>query len=152
MYSDLSFQIIKTMKTNPSTYHIWQVKLLLSQIEAHNRRSLNDMKVDGQDQNEPLMSSEFTLSIKQKVASIFDSWEQKITPYLRKYLGLPSTRKISHTDEDIRKILSCFLIYHDLPRNVLKNVDGESELECILALESLALSVEAMHKIQTLVR
>ncbi|KAI8431904.1 hypothetical protein MSG28_004457 [Choristoneura fumiferana] len=102
--------------------------------------------------NEPLMSSEFTLSIKQKVANIFDSWEQKITPYLRKYLGLPGTRKISNTDEDVKKILSCFLIYHDLPRNVLKNVDGDCELGCILALESLALSAEALHKIQTLVR
>lgn len=143
-------KIIKTMKTDPSTYHIWQVKLLLSQIEAHNKRALSDMRVDGQDQNEPLMSSEFTLAIKQKVAHIFDGWEHKITPYLKKYLGLPSTRKISSTDDDIKKILCAFLIFHDLPRNVLKGVD--CDLEGIMAMEGLSLSVEAVYKIESMLR
>ena len=119
-------QIIKTMKQDPSSYHVWQIKLLLSQIENHNKRTMNEMKVDGQEtSNEPLISSEFTLAIKQKVANIFDSSEARLTPFLRKYLGLPSSRKIGSCDDDVKKILSGFLVYHDIPKGALKNAAGK---------------------------
>ncbi|XP_026741870.1 anaphase-promoting complex subunit 1 [Trichoplusia ni] len=142
-------KIIKTMKPDPSSFHVWQIKLLLSQIENHNRRSMNEMKVDGQEsQNEPLISSEFTLAIKQKVSNIFDSWEGRLTPFLRKYLGLPSSRRISTCDDDVKKILSGFLVYHDLPKGALKDVMGEDTLSVLLALEGL--SVNACSKLATL--
>lgn len=121
----LFFQIIKTMKPDPTSYHIWQIKLLLSHIDNHNRRTMNEMKVDDQDPtNEPLISNEFTLAIKQKVSSIFDSWESRLAPFLRKYLGLPSSRKISGCDDDVKKILSGFLVYHDLPKGAMKDAVG----------------------------
>ncbi|KAL4715619.1 hypothetical protein ACJJTC_006198 [Scirpophaga incertulas] len=146
-------KIIKSMKTNPSTYHMWQIKLLLSQIEAHNRRNINEMKIDGQDvQNEPLISTEFTLAIKQKVSNVFDGWEIKIIPYLRKYLGLPSSRKICSCDEDMKKILSSYLVFHDLPKGVLRNVVVDNELSVLLDLERSHLSVDALSKIETLLR
>ncbi|CAH0400129.1 unnamed protein product [Chilo suppressalis] len=146
-------KIVKTMKTDPSTYHMWQIKMLLSQIESHNRRILDEMKVDGQDvQNEPLISTEFTLAIKQRVCNIFDGWEIKIIPYLRKYLGLPSSRKISSSDEDMRKILSSYLVFHDLPKGVLRSVSSDNELGVILDLERYNLSVDALSKIETLLR
>lgn len=69
---------------------------------------------------------------------------------MKKYLGLPSTRKISSTDDDIKKILCAFLIFHDLPRNVLKGVD--CDLEGIMAMEGLSLSVEAVYKIESMLR
>ncbi|XP_052748922.1 anaphase-promoting complex subunit 1 [Galleria mellonella] len=146
-------KIIKTMKTDPSSYHMWQIKLLLSQVENHNRRTMNEMKVDGQDVlNEPLISTEFTLAIKQKVASILDSWEDKITPYLRKYLGLPSSRKINACDEETKKILSAFLVYNDLPKGVLNSFVSDNELEVLLGLEQHNLSADAINKIEALLR
>ncbi|XP_075976673.1 anaphase promoting complex subunit 1 [Anticarsia gemmatalis] len=144
-------KIIKTMKPEPSTYNIWQIKLLLSQIENHNKRIMNEMKIDGQDtQNEPLISSEFTLAIKQKVSNIFDTWEAKLVPYLRKYLGLPSSRKISSCEDEIKKILAGFLVYHDLPKSGLMDVVGEDELSVLLHLDNL--SVEGQSKVWELVR
>ncbi|KAM3961524.1 LOW QUALITY PROTEIN: anaphase-promoting complex subunit 1-like [Aphomia sociella] len=146
-------KIIKTMKTEPTSYHIWQIKLLLSQIENHNKKTMNEMKVDGQDvQNEPLISTEFTLAIKQKVSNIFDSWEVKITPYLRKYLGLPSSRKINTCDEETKKILSAFLIYNDLPKGILKTDVSDNDLEVLLGLEKENLSADAVSKIEALLR
>ncbi|CAB3228222.1 unnamed protein product [Arctia plantaginis] len=144
-------KIIKTMKPDPSSYNIWQIKLLLSQIDNHNKRVMNEMKIDGQEtQNEPLISSEFTLAIKQKVSNIFDSWESRLTPYLRKYLGLPSSRKISTCDDDVKKILAGFLVYHDLPKGGLKNAVGDDELSVLLNLDSL--SVEAQSAVWQLYR
>ncbi|XP_059045476.1 anaphase-promoting complex subunit 1 [Achroia grisella] len=146
-------KIIKTMKTDPSSYHIWQIKLLLSQVENHNRKSMNEMKVDGQDViNEPLISTEFTLAIKQKVSNIFDSWEEKITPYLRKYLGLPSSRRINAFPEEMKKILSAFVIYNDLPKGVLNSFVSDNDLEVLLGLEKHNLSAEAVSKIEALLR
>nr|XP_049700108.1 anaphase-promoting complex subunit 1 [Helicoverpa armigera] len=131
-------KIIKTMKPDPSSYHIWQIKLLLSQIESHNKRTMNEMKIDGQEStNEPLISSEFTLAIKQKVSNIFDSWESRLTPFLRKYLGLPSSRKISACDDDVKKILSGFLVYHDLPKGALKEALGDEALSVLLQLDAV---------------
>ncbi|XP_028156342.1 anaphase-promoting complex subunit 1 isoform X2 [Ostrinia furnacalis] len=146
-------KIIKTMKTEPSTYHMWQIKLLLSQIDNYNKRTMDEMKIDGQDvQNEPLISTEFTLAIKQRVGNVFDGWEIKIIPYLRKYLGLPSSRKISSCEEDMKKILSSYLVYHDLPRGVLRNVMSDNELGVIMDLENMSLSIEALSKIELLLR
>lgn len=141
------------MKNDPSTYHMWQIKLLLSQIENHNKRAMDEMKVDGQDvQNEPLISTEFTLAIKQRMGNTFDGWEIKIIPYLRKYLGLPSSRKISTCEDDMKKILSSYLVYHDLPRNVLRNVSSENELGVLMDLDSMHLTVDALSKIELLLR
>lgn len=141
------------MKTDPSTYHMWQIKLLLLQIYNHNKRVMDEMKIDGQDvQNEPLISTEFTLAIKQRVGNVFDGWEIKIIPYLRKYLGLPSSRRISSCDEDMKKILSSYLVYHDLPRGVLKNVMSDNELGVMMELENMSLSVDALSKIELLLR
>ncbi|XP_013191577.1 anaphase-promoting complex subunit 1 [Amyelois transitella] len=146
-------RIVKTMKTNPTSYQIWQIKLLLSQIENQNKRAMNEMKVDGQDlTNEPLISTEFSFAIKQKVSHIFDSWEVKIVPYLRKYLGLSSNRKISSCEEDMKRILSAFLVCYDLPKGVLRNFVGENDLEVILGLEELNLTAEAVSKIEALLR
>ncbi|XP_041981224.1 anaphase-promoting complex subunit 1 [Aricia agestis] len=142
-------KIIKTMKTEPTSYHMWQIKLLLSQIDAHHKRSNTDMTVDGTETNEPLVSTQFVVAIKQKVANIFDKWEGKITPYLRKYLGLPSSRNINSCEEDIKRMLSTYVVYHDLPRSVLRNVDDE--LSLVLCSE-LNLSAEAVSKIEALVR
>jgi hypothetical protein len=114
---------------------------------------MDEMKIDGQDiQNEPLISTEFTLAIKQRVSNIFDGWEIKIIPYLRKYLGLPSSRKISACDEEMKKVLSSYLAFYDLPKGVLKNVMSDNELGVLLDLEQLNLSVEAISKVQTLLR
>ncbi|KAJ8719345.1 hypothetical protein PYW08_011520 [Mythimna loreyi] len=144
-------KIIKTMKPDPSSYHIWQIKLLLSQIENHNKRAMNEMKVDGQEaSNEPLISSEFTLAIKQKVSNIFDTWEARLTPFLRKYLGLPSSRKISTCDDDVKKILSGFLVYRDIPKGALKDAAGDDELSVLLSLEGV--SAEAQRALAELLR
>ncbi|CAH0686482.1 unnamed protein product [Spodoptera exigua] len=144
-------KIIKTMKPEPTSYHIWQIKLLLSQIDNHNRRTMNEMKVDDQEAtNEPLISNEFTLAIKQKVSNIFDSWESRLAPFLRKYLGLPSSRKISGCDDDVKKILSGFLVYHDLPKGAMKDAVGDDELSVLLQLEGV--SMEGMSKVCDLLR
>lgn len=138
------------MKTEPSTYHIWQIKLLLSQIENHNKKAQNEMRIDDEEYHEPLISSEFTLAIGQKVGSIFDSFEPKITPLLRKYLGLPSSRKISHTEDVLKKVLSAFLVYHDIPKGVLSGVNSDNTLAVLLQLDSCNVSVSAVSKIQSL--
>lgn len=139
------------MKTEPTSYHMWQIKLLLSQIDSHNKRVSSEMTVDGLDsQNEPLISTEFTLAIKQKISLIFDKWEMKITPFLRKYLGMPSNRKISSCDDEIKRILTSFLVYHDLPKGVLRNSMGD-EISLVLC-DNLALSPEAVSKIEDLLR
>lgn len=137
------------MKTEPTSNNIWQIKLLQSQIEHHNRTTHDQMTIDGQEANEPLISSEYTLAIKQKVCHTLDSWELKLTPYLRKYLGLPSSRKLNHCDDNSKRCLSAFIVYHDLQRNVMNNSLNDSELGVLL---NKALSAEALSKIETLVR
>lgn len=131
-------KIIKSMKSDASTYNIWQIKLLLSQIDNHNKKVINEMKIDGQDiQSEPLISNEFTLAIKQRVSNIFDTWEARLTPYLRRYLGLPSSRKIGSCDDEVKKMLAGFLVYHDLPKGGLREVMGEEELSVLLNASKL---------------
>ncbi|KAJ0176308.1 hypothetical protein K1T71_008482, partial [Dendrolimus kikuchii] len=143
-------KIIKTMKNDPCTYNIWQIKLLLSQIENHNRRAQSEMKVDGQETNEPLISGEFTLAIKQKISNIFDGWNLKLAPYLRKYLGLPSNKKLNTCDEDLKKMLTAYLIFHDFPKGSLKDITSD-ETCALLALER-GLGVEGTGRVGEMVR
>lgn len=107
------------------------------------------MKTD-EEETEPLISTEFTIAIKQKVCHIFDSLELKLQPYLRKYLGLPSSRKLANCDDSTLKSLSAYITYHDLEKNVLKNCVNEDELSILLNKSSL--SVEALSKLEELVR
>lgn len=141
------------MKTEPTSYNIWQIKLLLSHIESHNKRTIEEMKIDGQDTPyEPFISSEFTMAIKQKVSHIFDSWEPQIAPhlstYLRKWSGFVNTR-INTCEDKLKKMLSTFLVYHDLPRNLL---GYESEASLLLGLDGTNLSAEAADKVGALLR
>ncbi|CAH2090046.1 unnamed protein product [Euphydryas editha] len=53
-------------------------------------------------------------------------WDLKVTPYLRKYLGMPSSRKISGCESDLKKILSAYLVYNELPRGSLGAADHEA--------------------------
>lgn len=141
------------MKTEPTSYHIWQIKLLQSHIENHNKRTIEEMKIDGQDTPyEPFISNEFTMAIKQEVSHIFDSWEPQIAPYLstylRKWSGFVMPR-ISSGDDKLKKMLSTFLVYHDLPRNLLSY---ESEVSLLLGLDGTNLSAEAVDKVGQLLR
>ncbi|XP_049874978.1 anaphase-promoting complex subunit 1 [Pectinophora gossypiella] len=145
------YKIINAMKTDPTSYHVWQVKLLLSHVEHYNRQTLNEMRVDGQESSEPLISNEHAIAIKQKVANIFDTWELQIAPYLRKYLGLPSSRKINACEDNLKKFLSSYVVYHDLPKSAVK-LDSDSELMMILGLDGAGLSAEAVGKIGELLR
>ncbi|XP_028037199.1 anaphase-promoting complex subunit 1-like isoform X2 [Bombyx mandarina] len=127
-------KIIKTMKTDPSAYHTWQMKLLLSQVEQLDKRSTAEMKVDGLEaHSEPLVSAEFTLAIKQKVALAFDAFELRLTPYLRKYVGLPSSRDFNNCEPLLKKALSAFLVYHDIKRGELRGCAGEEGGALVLA-------------------
>lgn len=147
---DVIPQIIRTMKTEPTSNHMWQIKLLLSQIEHHNRTSLDQMTVDGQESNEPLISNEYTLAIKQKVCHTLDSWEMNLTPLLRKYLGLPSgSKRLNNSDDATKRCLSAFIVYHDLQKNILSDSANDNELSVLL---NKALSAEALSKIETLVK
>lgn len=137
------------MKTEPTSNNIWQIKLLLSQMEHHNRTALGQMTVDGQEPPEPLISSEYTIAIKQKVCQTLDSWELKLTPFLRKYLGLPSSRRLSNCEDASKRYLGAFIVYHDLPRNVLSDSVNDNELAVLL---NKSLSAEALSQIETLVR
>ncbi|XP_061376792.1 anaphase-promoting complex subunit 1 isoform X2 [Danaus plexippus] len=130
-------KIIKIMKTEPSAYNMWQIKILLSQIENHNKRTTSQMTVDDLEHNEPLISTEFTMAIKQKVLSILDKWEPKITPYLRKYLGLPSSRKWT-CDDDTKRALTSYLVYYSLPRNVLRDVTDTTLCDTTLSSEGVS--------------
>ncbi|XP_068629420.1 anaphase-promoting complex subunit 1 [Battus philenor] len=104
-------KILKIMKNEPTSYHIWQVKLLLSQVEHQNRLTSAEMKVDGEESNsEPLMSTEFTLAIKQKVASVLDAWEARVAPQLRKYVGAGTGRR----GDDVRRQLAAYVLYHEV--------------------------------------
>ncbi|XP_050344648.1 anaphase-promoting complex subunit 1 [Nymphalis io] len=114
-------KIIKTMKTEPTSYHVWQIRLLLSLIDSHNERTTNEMTIDGIDaQNDPLISIEFTSAVRQRVAAIFDRWEARIAPFLRKYLGLASGRSAAACDAATRRVLSAFAVRHGLPRAALR--------------------------------
>ncbi|XP_026330751.1 anaphase-promoting complex subunit 1 isoform X3 [Hyposmocoma kahamanoa] len=146
-------KIIKAMKTEPTSYNIWQIKLLLSHIENHSKRTIEEMKIDGQDTPyEPLISNEFTMAIKQKVSHIFDGWEPLIAPYLSTYLRKWSSfghTRISSCDDKLKKMLSTFLVYHDLPRNLLSY---KSEFSLLLGLDETNLSAEAVDKVGELLR
>lgn len=141
------------MKTEPTSYNIWQIKLLLSHIENHTKRTIEEMKIDGQDTPyEPLISNEFTMAIKQKVSHIFDGWEPLIAPYLSTYLRKWSSfghTRISSCDDKLKKMLSTFLVYHDLPRNLLSY---KSEFSLLLGLDETNLSAEAVDKVGELLR
>ncbi|VVD00273.1 unnamed protein product [Leptidea sinapis] len=117
--------IIKKMKTEPTSYHMWQVKLLVAQAELVNARAALTMAVDDDTPADTLVSTEFTLAVKQKITLVFDKWETRILPYLRKYLGLPSSRKIHTSDDETKRILASYLVYHDLPRDVLREDTDE---------------------------
>lgn len=138
-------QIIRVMKTEPTSYHMWQIKLLLSQIDKHNQQALNEMTVDGQEQTEPVISNEYMLAIKQKVCHVFDSWEVILSPLLRKYLGLSSSRKLNDCDDSLKMFLSAYIVYHDLHRNVLGGCADEDELSVMFG--NKALSSEALGKV-----
>ncbi|XP_050663661.1 anaphase-promoting complex subunit 1-like [Leptidea sinapis] len=118
-------KIIKKMKTEPTSYHMWQVKLLVAQAELVNARAALTMAVDDDTPADTLVSTEFTLAVKQKITLVFDKWETRILPYLRKYLGLPSSRKIHTSDDETKRILASYLVYHDLPRDVLREDTDE---------------------------
>ncbi|CAK1542886.1 unnamed protein product [Leptosia nina] len=134
--------IIKAMRTSPSSYHMWQMKLLLSQTEALSRRGCSEMKVDDVD-SEPLVSHEFTLAVKQRIALLFDKWELKILPFLRKYLGMPSSRTINSCQEDVKRILASFLMYHELRRNLLRDSGFDTSELGLVMCEKAALSGDA---------
>lgn len=135
------------MKTTPSVSHIWQLKLLRSLVDGHQRRTATEMTVDG-DHTEPILSPELTHAIKQKAATIFDKWEVKITPYLRKYLGMPSSRDINTCEETVKRFLASFLVYYDIPKGGLRDVGG-GELSVLC---ELGLSADAVSKIECLLR
>ncbi|XP_052742011.1 anaphase-promoting complex subunit 1-like [Bicyclus anynana] len=146
-------KIMKAMKTEPTSYYTWQIKLLLSQIESHNKRASTEMTIDGADQpSEPLISTEFTLAIKQKIAQIYDKWEIKITPYLRRYLRVPGCReglfesvKAGTQEWDTRRMFSSFVVYHSLVRD-----DWSDELS--MALTESRITADAVSKISALLR
>ncbi|XP_045484614.1 anaphase-promoting complex subunit 1 [Pieris rapae] len=144
-------KIIKLMRTEPSSYHMWQIKLLLAQVESLSRRSSDEMDVDD-NENEPLISTEFTLAVKQKIALVFDKWELKILPFLRKYLGMPSSRSINGCHDDIKRILASFLVYHELRRNLLGESGFDTSELGLVMCEKASLSGVAACKVLELVR
>lgn len=139
------------MKINPSTYHSWQIKLLQSQMEFHNRKLLTEMNIDGTESStESLISNEFTLAVNQKISETFDTYEAKLTPYLKKYLGLPSNKKINNLDENLKKFLSAYITFYDLPKAVFKGCI-ENPLSLLLELENFNLNVMSVSKIESLI-
>ncbi|CAH2241616.1 jg3948 [Pararge aegeria aegeria] len=148
-------KIMKAMKTEPTSYYTWQIKLLLSQIDNHNKRASSEMPVDGADSPcEPLISNEFTLAIKQKIALIYDKWEIKITPYLRRYLRMPGCREglfegigkvNSSTEWENRRMFSSFVVFHSLSRDVWSD-------EMSMVLGDSRLNADAVSKISALLR
>lgn len=141
------------MKTEPTSYNVWQIKLLLSHIENHTKRNMEEMKIDGQETPyEPFISHEFTMAIKQMVSYVFDTWEPQIAPYLSTYLRKWSSfvnTRISACDDKLKNMLSSFLVFHDLPRNLLSY---ESEVSLLLGLDDMNLSAEAVTKVAELLR
>ncbi|CAG4961366.1 unnamed protein product [Colias eurytheme] len=140
-------RMIKEMRTDPTSYHMWQIKLLLSHMDSHWRRSRDAMSVDGAEQNEPLISNEFTVAIKQKVAQALDVWEPKLIPLLRRYLST-TTRGGKQGDAATRKALAAYLSYYELPRLPLLL---SSIPELVLATP-VPLSVRALGAIMSLAR
>lgn len=68
-----------------------------------------------------LLSSEFTLSIFQKMEYTLDSWLGTIKPGIRAYMFKDDDRGEMHTTinkSDVDKVAS-FITYYDIPKNVV---------------------------------
>lgn len=85
-----------------------------------------------------------------QVSNIFDGWNSQLAPHIRKYLGVPAKRKVNLYDEDLKKMLTAYLIFHDLPKGGLKDVTSD-EASTLLALER-GLGVEGTARIGEMVR
>ncbi|CAG5043393.1 unnamed protein product [Parnassius apollo] len=121
-------KMIKIMKREPTVYHVWQVKLVLSQVERQARAAAAEMAVDGlEPAAEPLISPEFTLAIKQRVCAIFDSWEPRLASQLRRYLGLSGGRRVG---AEWRAALAAYVLYHELGVGVGAGVGGAGSALC----------------------
>lgn len=130
------------------------MKLLQSQIDNYNRKALTEMNVDENESTntEPLICNEFAISIQQKLNEVLDKWEPKMAPLLKKYLGLPGTKKINTCENNLKKILSAFVVYYDLPKNVFNGAKCDNCLSVLMKLESFNLDVSAVHLIERLIR
>ncbi|CAH2041751.1 unnamed protein product, partial [Iphiclides podalirius] len=106
-------QLIKCMKTEPSSYQVWQVKLLLAQVESQARLASAEMKVDGEESgSDGLISIEFAMALKQRVAAALDEWGGRVGPLLRRYAGLaaPAAPPAPH----LRRLLAAYVLYHEV--------------------------------------
>lgn len=144
-------KIMKKMRMNPTSYNMWQMKLLMSQIDNHNQR-YTTTRTEGEAQKidvEPLLSLEFAISIKQRVSNETDSWELSLVPHLRKYIGLEDDSELE-TNELIIKRLSAFVTYYDIPKDIVQSEEGVNNLnllQCLLQLDKYNLDVNTVSKI-----
>ncbi|CAK1583078.1 unnamed protein product [Parnassius mnemosyne] len=105
-------KMIKAMKSEPTSYQVWQVKLVVSQVARQARGAAAEMCVDGQDAAaEPLISAEFALAVQQRVCAVLDSWEPRLAAQLRRYLGLSGGRRVG---AEWRAALAAYVLYHEL--------------------------------------
>lgn len=140
-------KIINTMRSDPTSFHVWQMKLLQAQVDKQNMRA-QSANAENEYPDEPLISNEFTQSIMQRLNDVFDSYDVAASS-LKKYLGLPSAKKLGAAESLHKKILSALVVYYDLPKDVF--ADGFDVLETILKSEQLNLNMNAFSRIMKLV-
>lgn len=106
------------MSHNPKSHHVWQIKILMCQMESHNNKHYQDPNSMEEPilSSEPLLSNEFALSIKQKMATVMDSWEPELVQSLKNYLKNVD----SFSNVNMNK-LATYVTYHDIPKALLGN-------------------------------
>jgi hypothetical protein len=141
-------------------YHVWQLKLLFAQIENHNDKFVvEEMETSYENvkrKNEPLISNEFALSLKQYAGSIFDTWEPQLRKTLKKYIyndPIHHPSQIIQNNIDARKLTS-YVTFYSIPKKVLaSNVSyaGISLIDFFVGLDKFNLDASSIHRVMKIV-
>ncbi|XP_013161893.1 PREDICTED: anaphase-promoting complex subunit 1-like [Papilio xuthus] len=107
-------KIIKAMRTEPTSYDVWQMRLLVSLAEQQSAAAAAEMPVDGDEAPaEPLVSAELALALKQRVAALLDDWQPRLAPALRRYAGAGGASAAGRrSGEEARHALAAYVLYH----------------------------------------
>ncbi|KAJ8932971.1 hypothetical protein NQ314_014302 [Rhamnusium bicolor] len=122
---------ILELDSSPSTFNIWQLKLITEQVLSRCRIS-------------NLLSKEIMLALQQEVVGIFDNWEGNLKHLLQKFLlGNNFTKGV---DILLLKKLAVYVTFYDFPHNSSSICKGEF-LEMFVKLQSSNFSTETIKKI-----
>ncbi|XP_043478595.1 anaphase-promoting complex subunit 1 [Leptopilina heterotoma] len=94
------YKTIEEIKRRPSSYLVWQIKLVGSRILCENYSETSNR----------LLTLESILAIKQKTAMIMDLWEDELVPLIRQYL---INGTVQAEPEKLAK-LTTYLVFYDI--------------------------------------